>query len=165
LKNSLSNVSVPPSIELLFNNEKLELMKTMSLFYAFSLQSKTRYRKVSEIVFYYSLANFGLIKLFETGEGNKVSPNLYFRFQFKINQILLKLSHLHFIEIKGSVSDKTEDITARLTLTGLHFFEGINSKFFSDLTEKYIYTLNEVEYSATNIKKLKVGDRSESHTN
>ncbi|TPG70267.1 hypothetical protein EEL31_18395 [Brevibacillus laterosporus] len=152
---SNKNVSVPPSIGLLFDNEKLDMMKTMSFLYACSLQSKKKYRKVSEIVFYYSLVNFDLINLFQPGNEKKVSKNLYFRFQFKINQILLKLSHLNFIDIKGNLSDKPADIAARLTSTGFEFFCGINSDFFSNLIEDYIYALENVECSATNMKMLK----------
>ncbi|OUQ85223.1 hypothetical protein B5G50_27940 [Brevibacillus brevis] len=156
---SLSNkkVTVPPSIELLFDNERLDLMKTLCLLYACSLKSKTKFRKVSEIVFYYSLVNFDMIILFDTGKEKKISPNLYFRFQLKINQILLKLSHLKFIDIKGKLSDKTEDIAARLTPTGSEFFGGINSEFFSKLTEEYTYALNKVECTASNMKVLKGG--------
>jgi hypothetical protein len=148
---------VPLSVELLFNNEKLDLMKTVCLLHACSLKSKKKYRKISEIVFYYSLVNFDLIKLFTTDEENKnkISPNLYFRFQFKINQILLKLSHLHFIEIKGNLSDKTEDIAARLTPKGSEFFEEMDSEFFLKLTQEYMHALNTVNCTATNMKVLK----------
>ncbi|MGR5967426.1 hypothetical protein ACT7DB_37750 [Bacillus cereus] len=52
------NMSVPLSIELLFDNEKLDLIKTMGLLYACFLQNKKKYRKISELVFYYSLVNF-----------------------------------------------------------------------------------------------------------
>ncbi|AFQ29202.1 hypothetical protein P4493_13175 [Bacillus thuringiensis] len=151
------NMSVPLSIELLFDNEKLDLIKTMGLLYACFLQNKKKYRKISELVFYYSLVNFDLIKLFETGEENrsKISPNLYFRFQNKINQILLNLSDLNFIEIKGNLSFKTGDLAAKLTKGGLEFYEEMDSEYFSKLVEDYIYAMNQVDYTANNLKVLR----------
>ena len=49
------------------------------------LQNKKKYRKISELVFYYSLVNFDLIKLFETGEENrsKISPTCILGFRIK----------------------------------------------------------------------------------
>ncbi len=119
-KLNMENISVPASIELLFDNEKLDLIKTMGLLYACFSINKSKYRKVSEIVFYYSLVNFDLVKLFEEDKDirSSISPNLYFRFQNKINKILLYLSYLDFIEIKGSLAFKTEDLAARLTESG-----------------------------------------------
>ncbi|MBH0167608.1 hypothetical protein IHV12_22115 [Fictibacillus sp. 7GRE50] len=152
------NTSVPPSIELLFNNEKLDLVKTLCLMYAFSLKAKKR-RKVSEIMFYYSLVNFDLIKLFETSEENRnglsPSPNLYFRFETKINGILLNMSHLQFIDLKGDLTKKLDEITVQLTSTGIEFFEKMDSEFFSNLKEEYANAFEKVAFSANNLKVMK----------
>lgn len=152
------NTSVPPSIELLFNNEKLDLMKTLCLMYAFSSKSNKR-RKVSEIMFYYSLVNFDFIKLFEVNEENWNGfiplPNLYFRFQTKINRILLNLSHLQFIELKGELTKKLDEVTVQLTPTGKEFFEKIELEFFSNLEEEYTNVFDKVVFSSSNLKVIK----------
>jgi hypothetical protein len=152
-----SKVFVPQSIKLLFENEKLDLMKTLTLLYAFVLHSKRKKkRKVSEVVFYYSLVNFDLIRLFvDQADKSKISPNLYFRFQIKINRILLKLSHLDFIEIKGTLNEKIDDLLIELTPKGVMFFKELNLPILLKLTEKYINALNRVNCTAANIKILK----------
>lgn len=153
----MENISVPASIELLFDNEKLDLIKTMGLLYACFSMNKSKYRKVSEIVFYYSLVNFDLVKLFEEDKDirRSISPNLYFRFQNKINKILLYLSYLDFIEIKGSLAFKTEDLAARLTESGSEFYGEMDSDYFSKLVQDYIYTMDQIDYTPKNLKVLR----------
>jgi hypothetical protein len=152
------SLSVSLSIQLLFDNEKLDLMKVLCLMFSFSKQSNKR-RKVSEILFYYSLVNFDLIKLFEEEMEKQnefsPSPNLYFRFQRKINEILLNLSHLQFVELSGDISNKLDDIKVKLKPAGKKFFEEHNSEYFGDLQEKYISVLDEVSFSAENVKVIK----------
>ncbi|MED4447219.1 hypothetical protein P9299_29920 [Bacillus cereus] len=150
--------SVPVSIQLLFNNEKLDIMKVLCLMNAFLNKSKKK-RKVSEILFYYSLVNFNLITLFEEEiDMNNVfapSPNLYFRFQQNIKGILLNMSHLEFIEVTGDVSKKIDEITVKLLPKGKQFFQEHKSEFFSNLQEKYISALDKVSFSTENVKVIK----------
>lgn len=150
--------SVPPSIQLLFNNEKLDLMKVLCLICTFSNQSK-KHRKVAEIMFYYSLVNFDLILLFEEGTKKQnsfaPSPNLYFRFQTKINGILLTMSNLKFVVVRGDISKKLDDITVQLTPIGKQFFEEQNSEFFTILQEKYTSAFEKVDFTIDNIKVIK----------
>lgn len=150
--------SVPISIQLLFNNEKLDIMKVLCLMNAFAKKSKKK-RKVSEVVFYYSLVNFNLINLFEDEVDMKKvstpSPNLYFRFQKNVKEILLDMSHLGFLEVTGDVSKKLDEVTVKLLPEGKHFFEQHRSVFFSNLKEKYINTFDKVAFSTENVKVIK----------
>lgn len=157
MKNRKDNFSsVPASIQLLFDNEKLELMKVLCLMNTFSIQSKKQ-RKVGEILFYYSLVNFNLIKIFNSELEKDItpSPNLYFRFQTKINNLLLNLSHLQFIELKGDISKKLDDLKVKLLPHGKKFFEDNKSKYLLDLQEKYLHAFNEIGFTAENIKIIK----------
>lgn len=152
---------VPASIHLLFNNEKLDLMKVLCLMNAFSNQSNKQ-RKVDEIIFYYSLVNFNLICLIDSdSEKNNVfapSPNLYYRFQTKINSILLMMYNLEFIDVKGDMSKKIGESKVKLLPHGKRFFEGNKSGYFDDLFEKYIEVYEEISYSSENIKKIRGGN-------
>jgi hypothetical protein len=149
---------VPPSIKLLFDNEQLEMLKTLCLLYAFYLSSKKKFNKVSDIVFYYSIVNYDLIKLIETsGDKNNISPNLYLRYQTKVNKILLKLSFLNYIEIKGDLSYKTKDLGIRLTNQGVEFLMVKESKYFSKLIDEYISVLSKIGNTSENRSKLKGG--------
>lgn len=150
---------VPPSIQLLFHNEKLDVMKLLCLINALSIQSKKQ-RKVSEILFYYSLVNFDLINLFEkNGEDSQYNPssNLYYRFQIKVKKNILNMSNLDFIEIRGNMSDKTKDINVKLLPKGIQFFQENTTDYLLNLQDKYISAYELVKFSAVNLQKIKEG--------
>lgn len=154
------NSSVPTSIELLFNNEKLDVMKVLCLMNALASKSNKQ-RKIEELIFYYSLVNFDLAYLFNNDIDDKAgftpSVNQYFRFQIKINDILLVMSHLNFIEIKGEMSNKLDELKVKLLLPGKEFFQKNCSIYFQDLFEKYIEVCEVIEYSSENVKKIREG--------
>lgn len=131
-------LSVPISIELLFENEKLELMKVLCLIYSISLKSK-RYVSISEIVFYFTLVNFNFIKIFED-INTTTSPNLFFRFQSRISNIIIHMNNLDFIDLKAKLSTKTDDIKIRISNTGKEFYIEHNSVFLRNY-KKSIYQL------------------------
>ena len=151
---------VPASIQLLFSNRKLEIMKLLSLLQVFSNQSNKQ-RKVEEILFYYSLVNFDLSKLFEENITIKEqresypSPNQYFRFQIEIKELLLLMSDLGFVEINGKLSDKVEDLKVKLLLKGRSFFEANTSEYLNNLLVEYETMLGKIVYSVKNVKKIK----------
>lgn len=155
LSNRNEYLSVPISIELLFENQKLELMKVLCLVYSISLKSK-RYAPISEIVFYFALVNFNLIKIFED-INITTSPNSFFRFQSRISNIIIHMENLDFIDLKANLSTKTDDIKIRISNKGTEFYKEHNSVFFQELQEKYISTIEKVNYTITNLKKLKEG--------
>ncbi|MDT9027885.1 hypothetical protein [Rossellomorea yichunensis] len=154
------NFSVPASIQILFNNQKLEIMKILCLLNALSTQNNKQ-RKVEELLFYYSLVNFDLIDLFNSVPDNNdkfpPSPNQYFRFQTKINEILILMSHFQFIEIRGKLSDKQENLKVKLLIQGKKFYEDNSSDYLNSLFEEYVKLYKTIAYTTENVKKVKEG--------
>ncbi|AIZ59296.1 MULTISPECIES: hypothetical protein [Bacillus] len=152
--------SVPISIQLLFNNQKLDIMKVLCLMNALSIQNKKQ-RKVEEILFYYSLVNFDLAKIFHDDIDNidkfTLSPNQYFRFQTKINEILLIMSHLQFIEVKGKMYNKIGELKVKLISSGEKFYHDNKSEYLNSLFNKYVEMYTKISYSAENAKRIKEG--------
>ncbi|MGA4722224.1 hypothetical protein [Fictibacillus nanhaiensis] len=149
---------VPSSIQLLFDNDKLDFMKILCLINALSSISNKQ-RKVEELLFYYSLVNFDLIKLFniEKKNGFTPSPIQYFRFQTKINEILLAMSNLKFIEIKGEMSNKLDELKVKLLSPGKDFFQQHSTEYFQTLFNRYIEAHSTIKYSSENVNKIKEG--------
>lgn len=150
---------VPSSIELIFNNEQLELIKTLCLLYSFYIKSNKKFNKISDIVFYYSLINFNLIKVFEDNSKMaeiNLEKNLPFRFQTKINKILLELFNLNYVEIKGELSHRVNDISVKLTPEGINFINEINIPFIAEIIEKYNVAINDIMNTSKN-KKIIIG--------
>ena len=158
-KNNLFNTSTPLSVQLLFENSKLDLIKTLVLLYSFSLKGAKKYKKVQEVVFYYSLVNYNLVPIFNGDHVNNhlLSLNQYHRFQFNINQILLHLWQLDFIEVKGDLTIKTLDIGVKLTEKGKEFVEELQLDYFQALINDYTSALDSVKCSRENLNKLKGG--------
>ncbi|CAL1521941.1 hypothetical protein DT035_00535 [Bacillus subtilis] len=147
---------VPPSIRLLFDNSQLEMIKTLCLLYSFYQKSKRKFVKVSDIVFYYSLVNFGMIKFIETnGEKEEASRNLYYRYEQGINRIILEMVHLDFIEVKGNITSKSSQIKVRLTQKGNDFLDDLKLNSFTDIINEYSRVINLIENNPENHKKLK----------
>ncbi|MGG3452699.1 hypothetical protein [Paenibacillus rhizolycopersici] len=147
--------SVPSSIELLFENEKLDIMKILCLLYSISVKSQ-RYATISEILFYFSLVNYNLIRIFED-ENYTSSPNQYFRFQARFNPLLIKMENLKLIEIKANIFIKTEDIKLKVTSEGKSFYEESETEFLRKLQEKFNEVFIIVQFTNANEKKLKEG--------
>lgn len=157
-----NHFTIPPSIELLFNNEKLDLMKFLCLLYAFSLKSNRKIR-VSELLFYYGLVNFNLRMLLEnnTSENNiaaEPSLTLYFRFQSKIQKIILDISFLQFAIVYGDLSKKLDEVTLKITPEGISILEELDSPFFRELTKNYSEVIDSVKFTVSNFKIIAEGE-------
>lgn len=155
--NSTLTSYTPSSVQLLFDNLKLDIARVLILLHVRSLKSKLKYNKIPEIVFYYSLVNFELIKLYElkTDDNVTISTNQYFRFQAAIYQIVLEMSQVNWIEVKGDISFKSEEIGVRITSTGIEFVESLTSEYFSTLSNNYVRAMELVKFNSENVKKLK----------
>ncbi|EHB65985.1 hypothetical protein [Paenibacillus lactis] len=157
LDDNLQFSSLPKSIELLFENDRLDVMKILCLTYAVSIKSK-RYVSISEILFYFALVNYNLIQIFENTDYN-TSPNLYFRFQERFKPLLITMVNLGLVEIKANISTKAEDIKVRVTKYGKVFFEEKNTLFFKKLQDRYLEVFDSVPYTIENLRRLREGKR------
>ena len=152
---------VPPSIELLFNNEKLDTIKFLCLLHAFSLVTK-RHVKVVELLFYYGIVNFNLNKLFDENSqsfysASNPSINLYFRFQNKLPKIIINLTNLNLINFKGDFSKKREELILKISSEGQNLIKELDSEFFLELIDKYNLVINSTKYTKHNLKILTEG--------
>ncbi|MCK8453246.1 hypothetical protein M5E03_03710 [Bacillus safensis] len=153
--NNKETFIVPPSIQLLFDNNQLELIKTLCLLFSLSKKRRQKYNKVSDIIFYYSIVNFDMLKILEEEESNEISRNFYYRFQENINQIILELLNLKFAEIKGGITSKTADLGIRLTNEGILFVDELEINYFSKLINEYLNVIELVSNDSKNKNLLK----------
>ena len=147
--------SLPSSIEFLFENEKLDIVKILCLLYSISVKSQ-RYATISEVLFYFSLVNYNLVRIFED-EKYSESPNQYFRLQMRLNPILIKMENLNLIEIKANIFSKTEDIKLKITSEGKSFYEANETDYLKKLQDKFMNVFIKVQFTKANEKKLKEG--------
>ena len=136
-----SNIS--NDIKILFENNKLNIMKVLVLLKVLKEQNKKKFYGIDDISFYYGLVNFNLLKALD-GEADTLSQdrNKYFRFSKSLNKIILILNSFGYIELESFTLDKKNKIKIRLNKKGEQFFDLIYNEPFKDLNEKYRRVLN-----------------------
>ncbi|NFP92117.1 hypothetical protein [Clostridium sporogenes] len=146
----------PQNIKLLFENEQLNIIKVLSLLQVLRNRSKKKFYTVEDVIFYYSLVNFDLIKLLYEDVNNLMkNRNRYLRFNKSINQIILELSNLKYIDIKGNLFSKKEHLGIRLNEEGEAFINTFDSEYFIHLAEIYINVLIDISNNSVNKNKIK----------
>lgn len=141
----------PESIQLLFDNPKLEIVKLLCLLNAFSENNK-RQRNIGEILFYYTVVEnekYNGIK-----EASIVTNNFY-RFQTKISELLIVMSNLDFIKVNANINDPFEKIKLKLLIEGEQFFEENKTEYIEDLFNEYKTYIEKIPFSTDVSKKLK----------
>lgn len=147
---------VPQNIKLLFENRQLDIMKILSLLQVLRNKSKKKFYTVEEIIFYYSLVNFDLIKILDEDISNLMkNRNRYLRFNKLINQIILELSNLEYIDIKGNISYKKDRIGVRLNEEGERFLKTFDSEYFLKLMESYQNIATNISNNSINKNRVK----------
>jgi len=147
----------PESIQILFDNPKLEIIKILCLLNALVKYSKKQ-RTIEEILFYYSVEENN--KMNNSKDIELVSNNFY-RFETKINRLLILMNTLDFIQINGKITDKIEKIKIKLSLNGQRFFEENRNFYLDSLFSEYVNCIEQVPYSKNVLKKIKEEGRYE----
>lgn len=148
--------TTPENIKLLFENEQLNLLKVLTLLQILKTISQKKFYTVEDIVFYYSLVNFDLIKLLnEDAEHLVKNKNRYLRFSKLINQVILELNDLNYIDIKGDLLSKKEKLGIRLNKEGEAFVETFDSEYFLKLKEIYRSIITDISNDLLKKNKIK----------
>ncbi|MTP78860.1 hypothetical protein GMB70_09335 [Turicibacter sanguinis] len=146
----------PENIKLLFENEQLNLLKVLILLQILKTRSQKKFYTVEDIVVYYSLVNFDLIKLLnEDAEYLVKNKNRYLRFNKSINQVILELNDLNYIDIKGDLLSKKEKLGIRLNKEGEAFVETFDSEYFLNLKEIYRSIITDISNDLLKKNKIK----------
>lgn len=146
----------PKNIKLLFENGQLDIMKVLSLLQVLRNKSKKKFYTVEDIIFYYSLVNFDLIKILDEDISNLMkNRNRYLRFNKSINQIILELSNLEYIDIKGNISCKKDRIGVRLNEEGERFLKTFDSEYLLQLMELYQNITTNISNNSINKNRVK----------
>ncbi|MDO4536193.1 MAG: hypothetical protein Q4B63_10355 [Clostridium perfringens] len=149
---------VPQNIRLLFENEQLSIIKVLSLLQVLRNKSKRKYYTIEDITFYYSIVNFDLIKIFSKDiniNDLMKNRNKYLRFSKSVNQIILELSNLKYIDIRGDIFYKKEQLKIKLNEKGETFIKIFNSEYFIDIQELYEDVIENIVNNSANKNKVK----------
>lgn len=151
LKNQLINdFKSPFEIELLFNNQKLELFQYLIILYSCLKDNRKRKLSIEQLLYYYTI-------IFSDNDNSK-TPLIfkYTRDQSRINDVLIKLGSIGYIEVSGEISMPTKSLKISITKQGITFIEHIESISITDYINhiRSIISLRPYEKKSIYFKKL-----------
>lgn len=131
---------LPKEIDLLFDNKKLDILKYLGILYHSKKQQKKRKLNFDQLLYYYSMLHF------ETNNNHTPMIYKYLRDQKRINEILIYLDNLGFVEIHGDLTTQLKSLKVSITDAGIEiiessYSESINKylKHISTILDKYVY--------------------------
>ena len=108
------------------------------------------------LVTFSNTCSFDLIKILDEDISNLMkNRNRYLRFNKLINQIILELSNLEYIDIKGNISYKKDRIGVRLNEEGERFLKTFDSEYFLKLMESYQNIATNISNNSINKNRVK----------
>lgn len=109
-------IDLPVEIDLLFDNKKLDAMKYLLIIYQIKMKSNRRI-SFEELLYYYTLLYY---------ESNKYKVpliNKYMRDKKNINEIIIYLENLGFINLHGKISSRIQQLKISITDFGMDSIE------------------------------------------
>lgn len=128
-KHNKNEYHLPFEIELLFDNKKLELFQYLVILYFCLKDRQQRKLSLEQLLYYYTVIFF---------EKDFTKIPLIFKYnkdKSKINEILIVLSNLHYIEVGGNMTTSIKNLKFSISKQGIEFIEGIESPILENYFE------------------------------
>ncbi|MGF2144857.1 hypothetical protein ACQUEF_05795 [Vagococcus fluvialis] len=127
-------VDLPIEIDLLFDNKKLDAMKYLLIMYQIKMKSNRRI-SFEELLYYYTLLYY------ETNKHKVPLVNKYMRDKKNINEVIIFLENLGYINLYGKISSRIQQLKISLTDLGIDSIESWELEIlgnYSEIITKYI---------------------------
>ncbi len=116
-----NNYQSPFEIELLFDNKKLELFQYLVIMYSCLKDNRKRKLSIEQLLYFYTII------FSETDETKTPLIFKYNKDKSKINEVLIALSSIKFIDVNGKVNSPISNLKISITKQGIEFLEEMNS--------------------------------------
>lgn len=131
---NMSNYQSPFEIELLFDNKKLEVFQYLIILYSCLKDNRKRKLSIEQLLYFYTII------FSETDETKTPLIFKYNKDKSRINEVLIALSSLQYIEVDGKVISPIKTLKFSITKHGIEFLEGIQSP----VLEEYIDVIRNI---------------------
>lgn len=142
-------IGLPIEIDLLFDNKKLDALKYLMIIYQLKMKSN---KKVSfeELLYYYTLLYY------ESNMYQVPLINKFMRDKKNINEIIIYLENLGFINLHGMISSRIQQLKISITDFGIDSIETWELEIldsYSEIIQKYIknYPFGGAKYEFQNL--------------
>ena len=131
---------LPVEIDLLFDNKKLDILKYLGILY----QSKGNKGKLNleQLLYYYSMLYF------EVRNTNTPMIYKYLRDKKRINEIVIYLENLGFVEIYGDVSIRLNNLKISISEAGIEAIDSWQSESIEVYLNQIAIIIEKYPYGA-----------------
>ncbi|MBF4502249.1 hypothetical protein IRY55_12845 [Savagea sp. SN6] len=119
---------LPAEIDLLFDNKKLDVLIYLVTMYHLAVNFRKRRFSLEQLLYYYSIIYF------ESHEINSPLIYKYLRDKKRVNEIMIYLENLHFIQIHGDIFTPINKLKISVTQRGIGAIDALES----DSVEMYL---------------------------
>jgi hypothetical protein len=131
---------LPIEIDLLFDNKQLDILKYLGILYHAKGNLKKRKLNLEQLLYYYSMVYF------ETSNTNSPMIYKYLRDEKRINEIVIYLENLGFVEVHGDISTRLNSLMISISEAGIEAMDSwqlesidVYLKQISSIMGKYTY--------------------------
>ncbi|WP_445430108.1 hypothetical protein [Bacillus atrophaeus] len=113
---------LPTEIDLLFDNKKLDVLKYLLIIYHLKENFRKRRIGLEELLYYYSIIYF------KNHEINAPLIYKYLRDKKRINEIMISLENLEFIQVHGDILTPINKLRFSITKKGIETIKSLESE-------------------------------------
>ncbi|EGO8274619.1 hypothetical protein PMT97_05975 [Enterococcus faecalis] len=146
--NELSHL--PIEIDLLFDNKKLDILKYLGILYQSKYNLRKRKINLEQLLYYYSMLYF------ESVNTNTPMIYKYLRDKKRINEIIIYLENLGFIQIHGNMFTRLNSLKISISDAGIEAIDSWQSDSIGVYLKQILIVMEKYPYGANNSKFQKL---------
>lgn len=158
MNGELMGVELPLSIELLFQNKKLDIISLLCILSCF--HKKRKGVTVDEATFYYSIVTSGAEisindKVWDINDARakvEVDANLML-IRERVKEIVIVLTNVGYVDFEFS----NEHVQLKINKSGLDIVNSLSSGYFSEIINKTNDIKEIIRFNKTNEKRIELG--------
>ncbi|BDG67569.1 hypothetical protein ENLAB_11330 [Enterococcus innesii] len=137
-------------IELLFDNKKLDLLKYLGILYQAKDICRQRQLSLEQLLYYYYMLYF------ETTDINTPLIYKYLRDKKQINEIIIYLENLEFVQIHGDLFTRLNKLKVSISETGINAIDSLQSESVEMYLKQIIAIMEKYPYGTKNLEFQKL---------
>ncbi|MFD1453144.1 hypothetical protein [Oceanobacillus sojae] len=133
---------LPTEIDLLFDNKKLNVLKYLLIIYHLKENFRKRRLSLEELLYYYSIIYF---------KNHEISAPLiykYLRDKKRINEIMISLENLEFIQVHGDIHTPINKLRISITKKGIEIINSLESESVGLYSENIFIIVKNYPYGS-----------------
>lgn len=137
---------LPKEIDLLFDNKKLDSLKYLGILYYSKLHFRKKTLNFEQLLYYYSVIHY------DNNESHTPLIYKYVRDKKNLNEIIIFLDNLNFIQTHGDIYTQTNRLKFSITDLGIEVIGSWESDEIILYLENINHVLEKYPYNTMNVR-------------